>query len=190
MQYLRILICTVLGFSAVVGLSQKDTTDKEKTILEYLSQEPEVDFESPEMPGAFKEVYAGDSTSKALYYESLSRYFEYRLFGYQHREKVFAWQLLSSKIIFFCVIILLMVGLYFSYLQFKKSMLEVGTRNEKVDGEKTETDKTTSSSQTTIEATLKGFKISSPVLGVIILAISLIFFYLYLIHIYPIREIF
>jgi hypothetical protein len=43
---------------------------------------------------------------------------------------------------------------------------------------------------TEIEATLQGLKISSPVLGVIILALSFFFFYLYLKYVYPIHEIF
>jgi hypothetical protein len=43
---------------------------------------------------------------------------------------------------------------------------------------------------TTLEASATGIKLSSPVLGVIILALSLAFFYLYLVHVYPIEEIF
>jgi len=34
-----------------------------------------------------------------------------------------------------------------------------------------------------------GLKVSSPVLGVIILVISLAFFYLYLVYVYPIGEL-
>jgi hypothetical protein len=43
---------------------------------------------------------------------------------------------------------------------------------------------------TEFEASAKGIKVSSPVLGVIILVISLAFFYLYLVYVYPISEIF
>jgi hypothetical protein len=41
--------------------------------------------------------------------------------------------------------------------------------------------------KTDIEFSGKGIKVSSPVLGVVILAISLGFFYLYLRHVYPIE---
>jgi hypothetical protein len=43
---------------------------------------------------------------------------------------------------------------------------------------------------TSIEAGKSGFKISSPVLGVIILTLSLAFFYLYLVHVYPVSDTF
>jgi hypothetical protein len=39
-----------------------------------------------------------------------------------------------------------------------------------------------------IELSTGGLKISSPVLGVIILGLSLAFFYLYLVYVYPIAE--
>lgn len=34
-----------------------------------------------------------------------------------------------------------------------------------------------------------GFKVSSPVLGVLILALSFLSFYLYIVHVHPIQEI-
>jgi len=43
---------------------------------------------------------------------------------------------------------------------------------------------------TEIELSTKNVKINSPVLGVIILLISLGFFYFYLVHIYPVENIF
>ncbi len=130
--------------------------------------------ESSIFPDTLKEVYRKDSTVLAKYYESLIQYFDYRISGYKHRERVFSWQLFSSKVIFFSVLFLLIVGVYFSYLQFRKAMK----------GDSSET------LSTDLEASAQGFKVSSPVLGVIILVISLIFFYLYLVYIYPIREIF
>ena len=40
------------------------------------------------------------------------------------------------------------------------------------------------------EASLKGVKVSSPVLGVVILVISMVFFYLDLLFVYPIENVF
>jgi len=75
------------------------------------------------------------------------------------------------------VILLVVVGIYFAWLQFRLALKEL----EKGREEKLTTDLTVSP---------KEIKISSPVLGIIILIISLLFFYLYLIYIYPITEIF
>ena len=71
------------------------------------------------------------------------------------------------------VIFLVLIGVYFSWLQFSLSLKGAG-------GEIKET---------TFEASTTGLKISSPILGVIILAISLAFFYLYLVYINPISEL-
>ncbi len=106
---------------------------------------------------------------------ALASYYQYRIDGYRHRQEVFRWQLLSSRIIFVMVIFLVLVGLYFSWLQFRSALNAEPT--------------SASSQETTFEASASGLKVSSPVLGVIILAISLAFFYLYLVHVYPIEEI-
>ncbi len=88
-----------------------------------------------------------------------------------HRTAVFAWQHLSSQIIFFVVIGIVGIGLYFSWMQFH------ATRP----GDPAVI--------TQLELSGTGLKVSSPVLGVIILVLSLAFFYLYLTHVYPISEL-
>jgi hypothetical protein len=118
-----------------------------------------------------------DPAAKEALRRSLQSYYEYRTSGFEHRRRVFAWQLLSSKIIFVVVISLVAMGIYFSWLQFR-----AGLRREAGSGDEEH--------RTTIEATAKGIKVSSPVLGVIILVISFLFFYLYLVYVYPIAEIF
>ena len=105
---------------------------------------------------------------------ALAAYYQYRIDGYQHRARVFRWQLLSSRIIFVLVIFLVLVGVYFSWLQFRLAMKAGPGAG--------------APAETTFEASTSGFKVSSPVLGVIILAVSLAFFYLYLIHVYPIVD--
>jgi len=106
--------------------------------------------------------------------QALKAYYDYRIVGYEHRKSVFTWQLLSSKMIFVIVILLVTAGIYFSWLQFIKGL---------------SADRGGSSTETTFEASASGIKVSSPVLGVIILVISLAFFYLYLVYVYPIEEI-
>lgn len=114
-----------------------------------------------------------DEQGRASQRRALQAYYDYRSEGFDHRRRVFAWQLLSSKIIFLLVVSLVGVGIYFSWLQFRQ-------------GFKGGSDADT---RTTLEASPSGIKLSSPVLGVIILTLSLLFFYLYLVYVYPIEEI-
>jgi hypothetical protein len=167
-----------------------------------------------------------DDSTKAAYLSALRAYYQYKQSGLEHRQKVFAWQLLSSRIIFFTVIALVLSGVYFSGVQFhsalrsaRKSALlrrpaaskaglsaraESGTQRAAEDRSKSkavsaDADKESAPADDTspgdtllteIEASLQGFRVSSPVLGVIILALSFLFFYLYLKYVYPINEIF
>lgn len=110
-----------------------------------------------------------DSITKLKYLEAYRGLFENNIRNYEHSQQVFKWQLTSSKLIFITVIILVMAGIVFSGLQFKRG---------------------TSDSKTEFEFSRHGFKVSSSILGVIILVISLAFFYLYLVYVYPIQEIF
>jgi len=112
----------------------------------------------------------GDAEVRAGYREAMHGYYNYRIRGYDHRLRAFEWQALSSKIIFFVVILLVFVGIYFAAIQFHRgagSGAEQGTE---------------------LELSLRSVKVSSPVLGVVILVISLAFFYLYLWIVYPISN--
>ncbi len=108
--------------------------------------------------------------NQALQQESISEYFRHIMETNRHQRDVFRWQLFSAKIIFATVIILVIAGIYFAAVQFHH-----GLKQNKTEAQETE-----------FEASIKGIKVSSPVLGVIILTISLAFFYLYLVHVYPI----
>ncbi|SHF18248.1 hypothetical protein SAMN05443144_10652 [Fodinibius roseus] len=121
-----------------------------------------------------------DDSTMAVYQDAMYAYYEYRVSGFEHRKEVFAWQLFSSKLIFWSVLLLVLSGISFSGIQFYKSI-----RNQQADGETA-----TEDSVTEFEASARGIKVTSPVLGVIILVISLAFFYLYLVYVHPIREIF
>jgi hypothetical protein len=117
-----------------------------------------------------------DPATQQLYFAAMREYYSYRVSGYQHRQRVFAWQFVSSKLIFATVLILAFAGIYFAAIQFHKGLSGKGAA--------------AAQAATDIEASLKGIKVSSPVLGVIILVISFAFFYLYLVYVYPIHEVF
>lgn len=116
-----------------------------------------------------------DAEGQAAMQAALKAYYDYRTEGYDHRQRVFEWQLLSSRIIFVVVIALVGAGIYFSWLQFRADLKTTDTKGGR--------------GVSTLEASTSGIKVSSPVLGVVILVISLLFFYLYLQYVYPIEEI-
>jgi hypothetical protein len=115
-----------------------------------------------------------DTATQSMYFAALREYYAYRIAGLQHRRRVFGWQLFSSKVIFVTVLLLVLAGIYFAAVQFHSGLAHKGEPER----------------ATELEASLKGFKVTSPVLGVIILVISLAFFYCYLVYVYPISEIF
>jgi hypothetical protein len=137
--------------------------------------------------------------------EAWIQYFAYQRFGLAHRQGVFKWQLLSSEITFLVVVLLVVAGVFFSWVQFRAE-LPRHDQSKKSPGEKkteelvrTEVGRTSNQGQELavqtqsvhrLKADASGFEVSSPVLGVIILALSLLFFYLYLKFVYPIHEVF
>lgn len=97
----------------------------------------------------------------------------------EYNRRVFEWQMTSTIVSFWVVIALVACGLVFAAIQFARAM----RRKPGADGTPGE-DLTTD-----LEISGKGLKISSPVLGVIILALSLGFFYFYLRYVYPIEHV-
>lgn len=112
--------------------------------------------------------------TEAAYQKAWQAYYAYRSDGYIHRQRVFEWQDISTKITFAVVVLLVLAGIYFAGVQF-----HVGMREGRHTGEPGE-----------VEMSVKGIKVRSPVLGVIVLTISLAFFYLYLVYVYPIENVF
>ena len=122
-------------------------------------------------------------------------YYEYKARGLAHRGEVFAWQLASQKAIFVVVLFLVIAGIYFSWLQFRASLPRPPRAAAERAGGAAEAavapvEAAVAAAVTELSAGRDGIKVSSPVLGVIILVLSLLFFYLYLVYVYPISEIF
>ncbi len=110
-----------------------------------------------------------DSKTQVICWEAYREGLGYYRRGLLHRTDVIEWQHISTQIIFFTVLFLVGSGIYFAWVQFKNG--------------------TGSQENNEIEISMQGIKVSSPVLGVIILVLSLAFFYLYLRYVYPINEI-
>lgn len=151
-----------------------ETVDRDGTVRH---SKPDEEPAEPLAPGST--LSAMDPQTREKYLESLRGYYAYRIQGYEQRQETFAWQLFSSRIIFWAVLFLVFAGIYFAAVQF-----HVGLRRQPGPGGQIV------EPVTELAASAEGIKVSSPVLGVIILVISLVFFYLYLAFVYPISEIF
>jgi hypothetical protein len=141
------------------------------------SQEPEASPTTPSdrlQPVQPPEWLKDEATNKA-FLRAMGEYYSYRASGLQHRRRVFEWQLTSSKVIFLTVLALVASGMVFAALQFRAGL------------KRTQPDVRDAASEIDFSAT--GVKVSSPVLGLLILVISLAFFYLYLVYVYPISEL-
>ncbi len=94
------------------------------------------------------------------------------------RYQTFAWQSTSTKLIFLMVSVIVLCGLIFSGIHFQKAMKMQEKNPTAPAGE-----------GNSLELSMQGVKINSSVIGLMILALSLGFFYLYLIYVYPINQV-
>lgn len=124
-----------------------------------------------------------DEQSIKEFNAALQSYFQYRVDSFEERLDVFSWQLFSSRIIFGVVIAIVAVGLFFSWMQFRA---ELHPDNDDASA----TPETGRRLHSEISVSKEGIKFSSSVLGLMILVVSLAFFYLYLVYVYPIRDTF
>ncbi|WP_155516646.1 hypothetical protein [Ralstonia solanacearum] len=119
----------------------------------------------------------------------MQRFYEYRANGYAYRNRVFEWQLLSSRLIFFAVLSLVIAGVYFAAVQFHVA-LAVARRAVVHSAKADESAKGADDAlKMELEISAKGVVVKSSMLGVIVLALSLAFFYLYLVYVYPIHNV-
>lgn len=138
-------------------------------------------------PGAF--TVGDDPAVVAAMQAALVAQFDYAATTFAHRRATFNWQLWSGYITFGVVIGIVMIGLYFSWLQFSDYRQHTLALRRRAGTGATAAEPNPSEMQSTLEFGTGGIKVSSPVLGVVILVISVAFFYLYLVHIYPISAI-
>jgi hypothetical protein len=129
-----------------------------------------------------------DPATRAKYLAAMQRFYEYRANGYAYRSRVFEWQLLSSRVIFVIVLVLVIAGIYFAAAQFRVAMM--AARRNLLNPPAADAAAGPNPLATQLEISAKGVVVNSSVLGVIILGLSLAFFYLYLVYVYPIQNVF
>jgi hypothetical protein len=116
---------------------------------------------------------------------------EYDIFSWKNRQDAFAWQSVSTKVIFWVVIIVVLAGLYLSWMQFnfaQNAPMKVTKPSTEGPGNAGTPGNRADATNTTIEVNTSGVKITSSVIGLVILTLSIVFFFLYLKFVYPIIE--
>lgn len=109
----------------------------------------------------------------------------YYRFSIEHQIKVLRWQFYSSILIFFSVLLIVLTGLYLSYRQFELAVpgMKRAARKKSVEEKGTEEIQLT---QTKLEISKDSIKIDTAVIGLVILVISVAFFFLYLEFVFPV----
>lgn len=112
-------------------------------------------------------------------------------YTFEQNKKVFAWQHTSSIIIFCLVVIIVLMGIYMSYEQFrmsKKLMTSTFNQTKQLSTQSAETMNAQQLElmQTDMELGKDGIKIKTAVIGLVILCLSLAFLFMYLKYVYPI----
>ncbi|MEO1562738.1 MAG: hypothetical protein AAFR98_04820 [Pseudomonadota bacterium] len=167
-------LAALLSFAAGPAIGSENTPDYGLMMASFETEggfPPGFDdFMSSDQPATADDpgsLLSGEA--KQAFQDAKVAQFEYFEGSFEHRAQVFRWQLISTVIIFAVVIGIVLSGLYFSWMQFKARG---------PDG-----------AEASVELGTSGVKVTSSVLGVLILVISLGFFYLYLVHVYPIFEV-
>jgi hypothetical protein len=119
---------------------------------------------------------------------------EYAAFTLQHAEAVYRWQHFSTQIIFCVVVLLMLAGIVFSWIQFRQGLHHPAQVIALSSSKVTTSGDAAPAADVTVEkagvtefsASPQGIKVASSTLGVIILVISMCFFYMYLRYVYPI----
>ncbi|MDN5286579.1 MAG: hypothetical protein JWR38_2853 [Mucilaginibacter sp.] len=124
---------------------------------------------------------------------------EKKQFDLRQHESIYEWQHKSTIIIFITVILVVLMGLYLSYQQFEftnkvvlRQLEERFSNSVSKDRKKEQKDDKKGDSEikaeiNSFEIGKGGIKITSAVIGLIILAMSIAFFFLYLKFVYPIH---
>jgi hypothetical protein len=124
--------------------------------------------------------YSG--ATQAACEEALKENYLYQANAFRHRKDVFDWSLTADKLMFAVVNLLVLSGLAFAAIQFRLALKQ---SHPAAEGK----EKADDPMATNMEISTGGIKVTSSVLGVIVLLISMAFFFLYARYVYPIQEV-
>jgi len=187
-QYFIISIL-LLGFSTIISQPTKNSIF-EKELDIFTESEKSSISDSLNYYGDLRDITRLKfEIAKEQYFEN--QYSQYFTDNLNHRKQTFDWQLFSTKVIFLTVIIIVICGLIFSGIQFYQSFKQTNYLHKLINSENIEkAEHIKGFDKTEIElSTSNGIKINSSIVGLIILSISIAFFYLYILYVYPINQI-
>lgn len=158
-----------------------------------------VTIPEPQLPATLRtdSIAVADTASSSAYTRALDSYYaavraqnladsattvhvvNYYEWALQNRRSIISRQQSTGTIIFIAVLLLVAAGMLFSAIQFYMAVKAAGRSGVTPDA----------AAPTSFKASLAGIEISSSILGVIILTVSLAFFYLYLVHVFPLTVI-
>lgn len=189
----RLVAAALLYFCAwIVGtptLAQEPTAGEapavevpEEQIRRALEEQEEEERSEEGVPSPTKQVPISfeslDAESREALLERYRRLQQHHVTMLEHREDVLRWQLTANQISFWMVLVLVFSGLVFAGIQFRTAMQ--GAKAPGDDAEKPMQE---------LSLGAEGITIRSSVLGVILLALSLALFYLYLVYVFPVEEL-
>jgi hypothetical protein len=118
---MRALVVGLLVLAAALGAFAQ--SPMEKALAKTDNETPKVPAAltdpNPALPESAPSVVMSDPATRAEYLTAMQRFYEYRANGDAYRSRVFEWQLLSSRVIFVIVLVLVIAGIYFAAAQFR-----------------------------------------------------------------------
>jgi hypothetical protein len=167
----RIFIAGCLSLTPVLLSAQSQidrVTIKPPAVVQPALPSPEEIVKATKPPLAVvTECQYPDADTQTDCIAAVRENYRYNVAALQHRRASFEWSLTASEIMFFMVLVMVLAGLVFAAVQFRSS----------------------APTPTDLEISTSGLKVSSSVLGVVILAMSMAFFYVYTRYVYPIQEV-
>lgn len=158
MKKLLLVWMLFVSVSAICQTKHTDTTEK-------MTKDLEEEFDNAIVPDSYKYKFnPSKSYPDSITQDNIKFNEEVFRYTFNQNRKVFQWQYISSIIIFFVVILIVLMGLFLSYLQFRRA----------------------ADTNTKLEIGTVGIKIDTGVIGLAILTLSLSFLFLYLKYVYPI----
>jgi hypothetical protein len=120
-------------------------------------------------------------------YDLGKKQYEYESWRIDYTKTLYRYQMYSSVVLLILSIAVLGCGLFFSYMQFQDRLKNIHPNilePSNVNDQKENNDEI----KTSLRISMAGIEISSSIIGLLILCVSLAFFYLYIANIYPILD--
>ena len=191
-KYLKkIFILNFFIVSSTVISGQSDTINPATNLFEGLDKEIKLPADTSSLLMNYRTLITISSYKKEIAENSYAtEYSKKKINNFIHTIRVFEWQLLSSKFIFFIVMVVVLSGILFSGLQFYQSF-KLTSKVIKIANSKNldQIEKIVDQDNSNISVSpTNGFSVTTSIVGLLVLGISIGFFYLYLTHVYPIKE--